>query len=105
MDFNKQMGKITKQISDAVKSSEGNYDLSEILNNDFISLNTSFSTYEEFILGSPIKINNEISEEELEILDEYVNSNTNFSDWNEMYQHAGQKFAVEQLKKQGFKFK
>lgn len=105
MDFNKQMEKITNQLSDAVKSVEGQYDLSEILTDDFISLNTSFSTYEEFISGLPIKIKNEIPEEEVEVLDEYINSNTNFSDWNEMYQSAGQLFAVEQLKKQGFKFK
>lgn len=105
MDFNKQIGKITNQLSSTVKSVEGQYDLSEILTDDFISLNTSFSTYEEFISGLPIKIKNEMPEEEVEILDDYINSNTNFSDWNEMYQHAGQMFAVEQLKKQVFEFK
>lgn len=105
MDFNKQIKKITNQLNGAAKSIEAQYDLSEILNDDFINLNTSFSNYEEFISGLPFKIKPEISEGEIEILNKYINLNTKFSDWNEMYQHAGQKFAVEQLKKQGFEFK
>lgn len=105
MSFEKQFKKITNELTNAVSSIEGSYDLSEIITDDFISLNTSFSTYEEFISEAPLKIKDELSDQELELLDEFVNSNTNFSDWEELYQSAGHGFALNQLKKQGFDFR
>lgn len=105
MSFDKDINKIFEQLTSAVKSLEGERDLSEILTDNFISSNTSFSTYEEFIEHAPVTIREEIEEDEMEKLDDYVASNTNYSDWNEMYQAAGQEFAIEQLKGKGFDFR
>lgn len=96
------LSELFKDLQKAAESIEGSYALSDILNDNFVSANTSFSTYEEMVEQSPVKIKDDMEDSEIELLDNYIASNTNYSDWEEMLNAAGTEYAAAQLKLKGF---
>lgn len=98
----KDFDSLFKGLQQAAESIKGKYGLSDILTDKFVSLNTSFSTFEELIEQAPIEIKDEMDDNEIQLLNDYIASNSNYSDWEEILVAAGTEFTKDQLKKIGF---
>lgn len=71
----------------------------ELFNNEFMSLNTNCSSFEDFIEKSEFTINNQedfnnLNEQEL---DTYVRQNSKFNSWSEMMSEATSKYISKNL--------
>jgi hypothetical protein len=96
-DLSKQLKKLSKEIE---KQSETEASLEEILNNEFISRKTSYSSYLEFMEALPYDISQVENLQELDDqgLNDHIKSNTTFNTWNELINTATEEFMSEKLK-------
>jgi len=89
-------------MPDKAKDPENQHDVPfyELLNNSFISRNSSFSSIEELFESSGFRIE---SQEDFEAIpdnewNEFINKNTSFHNWKDMLNAAGEEWAKKQIR-------
>lgn len=95
--FARKLDKIAKK---AKKYEQGvELEFSDLFSTPFMQQNSDFNSIEEFFEKSPFEFSNqeEFSNINLEQLDNYVNENTNFSNWEEMKSSAAAKLVLKDL--------
>ena len=68
--------------------------ITELMSDEFISTNTKFQTLQAFLDASGIESQEDIGSTKL---DAFIAANTEFANWDEMGQAAGQDWAIRQL--------
>lgn len=96
-DFEKQLTELS-QNAQAV-SGEHQYSFNEIFTSDFMRQHTNHETIEDFLTDSPEKISNTEDFEKAsdEILDNFVNEQTDFKTWEDMLATASQELIARKL--------
>lgn len=101
--FNDFTRALEKEIYDL--SSQNQIPVSDILSDSFISKNTPYSDFDEFLDAGGFSIS---TQEEFESINDFeintfVSDKTRFSSFQEMVDAAGREYVVNRFKKLGFK--
>lgn len=101
-ELEKYLEKIEKEVE---KVLGGEFDISEMFDDEFMKENTQLNTIYEFIEGCPIDFKNIEGLDALEDpdMDKYVSEVTDFKDWQSFKESAKNKYAAKKLKAAGFK--
>lgn len=102
-DLQKQLNKITEKAKSVV---EGQHSLNDVLNDDFISKHSKFSTLDELLNEAPTKLDtNNVGGFENEKFNVFISENTDFSSWKELFESGKNDFGRRKLTEAGFKLK
>lgn len=102
-EFQKSLNDLSKSVKDLSK--EKTAPMEDILTNSFMSKNTPYADFNEFIKASGFQVK---SQKDFDSIDEkelnsFVAANTKFSSFQEMINSAGQKYFKKRLEKAGLK--
>lgn len=92
---------IDKLIKKETRRLSGNIPFDALFNKNFMSMYTNFDTLEELLSSGGYE--NAESEKDIEKIqndefDKYIEANTKFSSWNQMYTKAGQVYVSTDCK-------
>lgn len=103
-ELEKKLKDVEKRIKETI---EKEWSFTEIFTPEFMKKYTNYNSIEEFLSDSPadFKTQEAFNNRDKEKFDAFVKENTEFEDWEEFKQAAGNLLAKKELEKQGFKFK
>lgn len=100
-EFEKQLKKMEQSVERVAKKYDGSTftDISELLNNEFMSEHTAFDDWEEWLKsgGFSVKTQEDFDNLPESKVDAYVQGTTDFNSWQDMLEEAASELISSEL--------